>query len=217
MEETGASAEQSGGSQRRRRRASSRETRWYGPDRIKALLPWIALLFGVIWLVMSIKQFRDQYYSFGPYLMQQSKAETLYGFNAPQQVRGPGGWIAAPKGRDALFQADEWRYELSGGANVDIAFGPDQRARRISCGGRAALPQSCPTAWGVSVGDDEQVVVYKLGAARSERFSGTAKTSSYPGLGMELGLEQFRVTRITLEDQGGGVSAFPLYLRWALP
>lgn len=208
---------------RRRRRSSNNRpipniTGYFSPRYVMRAIPWLGMAMGAMFAVLSIKQFHDNFYFYGPYLVGQTTDETLYGFNAPQQVRASAEapWAPPQMNGRALFIYPEWRYRLPAGSTVEIAFA-NGRAEHISCGSREMLVTACPRSFGVGLGDSEDHVIYTLGAPTREIYRGPAKTLVYPELGLSLELEQFRVRQIKVDNRGGGLSAILRYLRWSLP
>lgn len=210
------SSQDSASSRRRRRKSSSRSTlRWNAPENVSKWMKYGAIAMGIAFVGLSIKEFRGGYAFYGEYSLGQSRMETLYGFNAPQFVSNNGGaWQAAPA-RDQLPQFNRWRYTPSSGVEVEFHFDGADKAEQIACGGRVTLQSACPSAFGVSLNDDEDTVIAKIGKPSREIFAGPSKTMVYPELGLQLRLEQFIVTKITLErPQGMGLMRF---LQWAVP
>lgn len=177
---------------------------------------WVAIGAGALFVLLSYKEFRQNYFAFGKYAIGQTKDETIYGFGVPQLVGNGKAYVPTSGQRTFAIAARRWRYQPTSGATIIIDYNAAGRLTRIACGSNNPAPSACPAFFGVRLGDDEDAVVAMLGSPTTEAYGTDSKVVRYAEHGMSLRLTRFYVTQIVVEKPTSALWLLS-YLRWAIP
>lgn len=176
-------------------------------------LSFAALLYVGLWL----DRFWDDSLVYADVGIADTQAGTLYGVGNPKETRTPpAGWVPS-QGRPAETTRF-WRYETQSGGQVEVAFGEDGKVDWVSCEQAEAQPQACPSLFGIGLGDAEDRLQRRLGAADREALGNGTKVAVYGDIGAEYGLKQFRVYKITARrERASVIGRIPRFLRSLVP
>jgi hypothetical protein len=146
------------------------------------------------------------------------RSEILYGWNRPQFVGNPGGALVRVDQATPIDDYAFWQYPGEGGGTYRFHFAADGKSDEVSCFHAVGDSGACPAAFGIRLGDFEGQIAWRLGAAPVRELNGPAATLRYPSVGVEFGLEQYQLRRVTVRRQTTPIlSRIPLFLRFLGP
>ncbi|MCW3848494.1 hypothetical protein OF829_14730 [Sphingomonas sp. LB-2] len=146
------------------------------------------------------------------------RSEILYGWNRPQFVGNSGTPMVRVDKATPMDDYEFWQYPGEGGGTYRFHFATDGQSDEVSCFQAAGDPGACPDAFGVKLGEFESHIAWRLGSAPVRELNGPAAELRYPSVGLEFGLEQYSLRRITIHRQTSSIfSRIPLFLRFLVP
>ena len=214
-------------SQSRRRRGGDRGRRSKGRTRIENVLQtpgferWLHIGVGVVAIAyagLMVQIFHSDTIMLGFRPTGAPRSEVLYGFGRPDVVSNDAEDGVRVTSTTPIDAYDRWQYPADGGGTFRFRFNDAGISDRVSCIHDSADRGSCPTVFGIGIGDTEDHVVYQLGVAPVRTLNGTRAILRYPSIGTEFELEQFEVRRITLStDRSSIISRIPRFVRYLIP
>lgn len=182
---------------------------------------WAAIGVGVaavVYLGLMVTRFHADTVMLGYRPTGAPDSEILYGWGRPDFVRQDGQAPVKVTPETAISDYAVWQYPGEGGGIFTFHFNDGRISDRVSCTHASGDRGSCPTAFGIGIGDMEEKIVYQLGGAPNRVLSGTRAVLRYPSLGAEFELEQYKVRRISLStDRSSVPGRIPRFIRYLIP
>lgn len=144
------------------------------------------------------------------------KSEVLYGFGRPQFVGKASSALVRVDAKTAIEGWDLWQYPAEGGGTYRFHFDGNGVADEVSC--FAPDRGACPSVLGINPGDTEGAIAWRLGTPSARTLEGPSAVLQYASIGVDYGLEQYRVKRVTIRKQTSSIlSRIPQFLRFLVP
>ncbi len=168
----------------------------------KGLVPVMAVI-TALWVAGTYYLTYQDAVMLGPYTRNLGTTDALYAFGKPDAKMDHHG-------------RERWVYR-DGSKVIALDFPPGRSLANAACTSTSRSPADCPDAHGVRLGMTEDQVWHLLGEPSVQRFQGTTKVIAYPGVGLTLKLEQFRVSVIAVQPDNGLFSILPATVRKLVP